>query len=148
MNTTIYNKGRSYCYKLNRTLYRDILHDSWLHWYEKTSRDLFDEPMSRVIRVIKLTWWGYYINPRKVQNRKVFVEYEDNNLNEVTPEDILIAKEIDEAVIANSPKLQIEIYMLAIQGFKPYEICEILDMSKSHVSYYFNKIKSYLAHFN
>ncbi len=148
MITENYAKARSYCYKLDRTLYRDLLHDSYLHWFEKTHKDLFDEPMPRVIRVIKLTWLGYYVNKRKVQNRKVFSSYDDNLLYTSTPEDILIAKEMEEALITASPELQLEIYLLAIQGYRPYEICKILDMSKSHVSYYFKKIRHWLAHFN
>jgi len=194
MNTKVYNQGRSYCYKLDKTLYRDILHDSWLHWFEKTSDDLFDEPINRVIRVIKLTWKGYYINKRKVVNRNIFIDYtsidqskEEDSPNQErhgaflsgavltdviiktrqdTPEDIMIAKEMDELMISFKPpvvvskfhpreyaekkryNLYINIYLYTIQGYNKREIAKILDVSLATVRSYYKLIKSYLAHFN
>lgn len=148
MTSDNYAKARSYCYKLNKDLYRDVLHDAYVHWFEKTNKDLFDEPLPRVIRVIKLTWFGYYVTKRKVVNRNVFSSYNDNLSNNETPEAILISKELEESFIASCPKLQLDVYLLAVQGYKAHEIAKILDIYKSHVSYYFKKIRTWVAHFN
>lgn len=168
MNTTNYTKGRSYCFHLDKTLYRDILHDAYLNWFEKTGLDLFDEPERKMMRIIKNTWRGYYIAKNKVINQKArWTNYTDPTetsnestsrettartktyyATDVTPEDIMIAKEIDEAEMATNSSIQLQIYLYAVQGYKPYEIAVLMGMCKGNIAYYFKKIRHIASYFN
>lgn len=146
--TQKYNQGRSYSYKLAKNLYKDVLHDAYVKWYDKTGHNLFDEPISRVIKVIKYTWFGYYVNKRKVQNRDVFVEYDDHMVNRTTPEDEMIGKELEQQFTSCDSKMQLEIYLYAVQGYRPYEIAKVLGVSKGLLTYYFKKMAYTAALFN
>lgn len=151
----MYSKGRSYCFKLNRTLYKDILHDAFLNWFTKTGRNLFEEPERRVIRVLKLTWLGYYVNVN--QRKRHFVEVDDeiHSVNKITPEHLLVAKETGEwfnskmkAFGEKYPRTAEnvrQVYELKRDGYEQQEIAEILGIAKSSVTYY---VKNFLKELN
>lgn len=149
MSTTskLYLKGRAYCFKLNRQLYRDILHDAFLHWYNKTGRNLFEETERRMIRVLKLTWLGYYVNIRSRSRHFEELE-EDSTIEGITAEHILIAKETGQwfdskmkAFKKKYPKTarNVErVYELKRDGYDQTEIAAILELAKSSITYYVN----------
>jgi hypothetical protein len=57
MNINHYTQARRY---LNKIRYSDTnldtLHDAYLKWFDKTGTDLFDEPIHRVIKIVKMTY--------------------------------------------------------------------------------------------
>jgi hypothetical protein len=77
MNTSNYTQARRY---LNKIRYSDTnldtLHDAYINWFDKTGTDLFNEPIYRVIRVVKMTYLaerkqGQYVTGGKTtQNGK------------------------------------------------------------------------------
>ena len=158
MNTTNYAKGRSYCFHLDKLLYRDILHDAYLNWFDKTGTDLFDEPEHRMMRIIKNTWKGYYIAKNKVINQKSrWINYCDKDTakrteayyaTDVTPEDVMMAQELDDAQMATDSEVQLQIYLYAVQGYKPFEIAILMNMCKGNIAYYFKKIRHIASFFN
>lgn len=48
-----YNQARGYAYALDKQYNRDILHDSYLVWYDKTGRNLFDEHRGVITKTVK-----------------------------------------------------------------------------------------------
>lgn len=153
-----YRKALSYAYALNPKLYRDIVHDAYLHWFEKSKKNLFEEEEKRVIRVVKLTWMGYYRNRRSKEGKlkyRIAKNYmvDGQQLYEktdpTTPEDHLIAKELEEHMIGSmTSDLQLEIYLYAVQGYRPIEIAEMVGKRKSTISYYFKKMAYSASLFN
>jgi len=148
---TNYWNGRSYAWQVNRFLYRDILHDAYIHWYNKTGKNLFDEPWKRVVRVIKLTYYGYYIS-QNIRNRQWF-EFDDNLFNTVTPEQQLIDSESFETLIKQiqqtyprSSNQMVQSLTLKLEGYQQKEIAEKLGVPKSLITYYFNNIRSMQIH--
>ena len=167
MNTTNYNKAVRYALKLKYNDHLDLVHDAYLRWYEKEGEDLFDKPLGRILRVVKLTFLDflkrgkYQTGPKGNQNgtsgkfvvpketgRRQFISYNEHVAVAVTPEDIMIADELDTVLQMTDSKIQLDIYLLAVQGFRPYEIAELLGMGKNHVSYYFKKIRHIASYFN
>ena len=167
MNTTNYQKALRYALKLKYSDHMDLVHDAYVRWFDKTGEDLFDKPLHFALKVIKLTFFdllkrgNYQTGPKGNQNgpsgkfvipkekkRRVFVNYDEHNTVCTTPEDELIAKELDEYIRLYSPDLQLEIYLYVVQGYRPFEIAEIMNMSKSHVSYYFSRIRHIVSFFN
>ena len=53
-----YDRARSYARTLEKGWvldYRDLLHDSFIKWFDKKGTSLFDEPIGRIFNVIKYT---------------------------------------------------------------------------------------------
>ena len=172
METKMYQKALRYAAKCRRDneTHRDLVHDAWLKWYDKNGTDLFLEPESTVMAVIKRVYWnqlnkeGYMVKGVKHSKRVVswvYPEgYEAEGSNEMlrrgtqapldiaNPEEILIAKELDIEIISKSPVLQIEVYKLVVQGYKGVEIAKILELTPAMVSWYFQRIKCIASFFN
>lgn len=148
-NKTPYQKALGYAFKLNPVLYKDIVHDSYLVWYDKTKKDLFKEHERIVISVVKKVWWGKYIakaqhvykGEKKVREKVLFEEESGLCRNMVTPEDICIAKEFEEQLINTSSETLLEIYKLAVQGWNQLQIAIILGESPQFVNNYFKKMR-------
>jgi hypothetical protein len=144
-----YNKGRSYSWKLNRFLYQDILHDAYVNYYKSKGRNLFEEEIKTVIRTIKLTYYGYYINRNFVRNRVECIEtFEDQYQNEITPEQQFIeSEELENLIIKikhNYPRTSdnmLESLDLKLSGYDQQEIAEKLGSPKSLITYYFSNIR-------
>lgn len=168
MNTN-YQKAVGYAYHLDHSLAKDIVHDAFTKWFDKTGKNLFDEHERTVISVVKKTWWTNYFGPSRIvykgkkypkRNRQFS---EDGYLSpksarwlmgrttlyqSVTPEDEYIAKEFDEWFRNCDNQTHLEIYLHAVEGYKPIEISKILGLSPQLVSYYFKKMRYTYSLFN
>lgn len=51
-----YDTARGYAFKLDSKDYKDIVHDAYLRWFDKTGNNLFNEPRSTITNVVKYVW--------------------------------------------------------------------------------------------
>ena len=165
----IYKKALSYAFYLDPFLFKDIVHDSFLRWFDKTHLNLFDEPERTVISVVKKTWWSKYIQPNKfmyrgeINNRQKVQFSDEMKYNSVTPEDELIAKELNNHMmsfkpqikvgcnkdfIENSARMQLDIYLFAVQGYTRAEISEEMNLTVATISNYFKRMQWRASLFN
>lgn len=159
MNLSNYYQLQSYCWHLAGSLYRDLLHDAYVKWYEKTGNNLFNEPNvlgAKVIRNIHFNnlqkqMWTYRGRMYRRHNieatsgrgdqgregnedRGVYVpEYR------VTPYDFSNGKELL-ARINTSPEVG-----MVLEGYSQVEIASRLKKSTSLVNYYVTKAKKKLS---
>ena len=158
--TTMYQKALRYAARcrMDNSTHRDLVHDAWLKWYDKQGTDLFLESERTVMGVIKRVHWnqfnknGYTSKGTKHSKRVVSWNYEHGGtktpIDVADPEEILIGKELDASILANSPELQIEVYKLVLQGYTGIEIAGLLGVSAPVVSWYFRNIRSIASYFN
>lgn len=170
-----YQKALNYAFHLNKELFRDITHDAFMRWFEKTGKNLFDEHERIVISVVKRTWWSNYIGPSRIMYRgkrygKWFKRMDEIGgdgvgggdstpsyrkqsrwfmsrpalYNAVTPEDELIAKDLDEWFRRCDNETRLDIYLYAIQGYTQSEISKIMELSPQLINYYFKRMQ-YMA---
>lgn len=165
-NLILYKQCLAYAFKLDPILYRDLVHDAFITWFEKTGKNLFEEENKTAIAVVKRKWWqflkstrikiggqrGYY-NPWTGESRngkrgtltKRFADVKLMELpqmrNNVTPEDEYIAKELHEQFLNVGGGLRLEIYKLAVMGYKQVEIASILDERPNLINYYFKQMR-------
>ena len=149
-----YTQGWRYAFRLNKYLFKDILHDAFLHWYNKTGKDLFEEGNGTVCRVIKLTYYGYYI-ANNTRNRK-FEDFEEQSVTTLTPEQQLIEaqtleitegriKEINDYIEAHYPKTasnMIMAFSMKLEGYVRKEIAKALNVSRQTINYYMSNVRS------
>lgn len=159
MNVENYRKARSYSFKLDSELYRDILHDAYLAWWNKCERDLFDEHIGTIIKTVKYTFFAHLKNNvwfyNKVnQGQRKFVEFDENIFYATTPEDEYIATELlgeymelinsvpkDRAVFTGNEETTKEILTKRLNGYTNKEIAEEMGISKALITYYLNRTK-------
>lgn len=146
----LYQKALSYAYFIDPKLYKDIVHDSFIRWFEKTGKDLFDEHERTVMSVIKKTWWSYYVQPHQYMRQgmvlmREYVSFDDGFcFNHVTPEDEFIAKELEERFLHCGNMTQLTIYKYAVMGWTQKQIASIMNESPQFINYYFKKMR-YMA---
>ena len=185
MNKKAYDKALGYAYRLNSKLYKDVVHDSYIVWFNKTGHDLFDEDQRVITQVVKKTWQGKYLQKNMYMYRgekfarsfcniddvcsfnmvtKETTKYSDiYNSTKITPEDEMIAKELDQHMtsfkpsvsryntntfIENSAKLCLDMYLYAVQGFTRAEISEITGLNWTTVNNYFQRMQWRASLFN
>jgi len=144
----------------------DIVHDSYLVWFNKTGNDLFDEDRALISTVIRNVVMTYNQKSRFMYDgvkykRKFYSqnEYENNSSEEVrtlffripveltcqiTPEDILIGKDLKEQFDKKISGKFEPYYNLLVKGYKGTEIIEELNASQSLVSWYIHQIRNKL----
>lgn len=144
-----YNKAKKYLYKVTPELYKDILHDAYLNYYRRTGLNLFNQPNTNVIGVIRNQW---YEELRKSLYKKngerlpyIITEFDDHRYNPITPEDILVGKETLETVQQRTnqfekPEIADYVLTLRIEGYDNKEIAEILNLSLHQVKRYVNNL--------
>lgn len=154
---SIYERAKSYAYKLEQRggllSYKDLLHDSYIAWYNKTQKNLLEEPIGVVLKVIKYTFRAKMSKERfqydkDRNNWRKFVEFEDHICNNITPEKALIGKDEVKHLISNielkyprSSEQMLEALRLKFEGYSQDEIADHLNLTKSHISYYFSNIR-------
>lgn len=140
MNNVNYYKARSYAWKINHDDYMDVLHDAYLSWFNKTGDNLFDEPMPRVLKVVKLTYMARW--KAISRHNTEFVGLGDLDTAGVdTPENILIAKETKQRYtnLATNEK-SAEILELKSLGLRNVDIAEKWNVTKAVVTWYLRNI--------
>lgn len=166
MNVAVYNRANNYAWVLNNHLCgttgpKDMVHDAYLRWYDKTGNDLFNEPIYRIFKIIKLTflsdirknhrYWQYQGEELPSYTQ----EFDNQKVNRVTPEDEYIQSEVKKnchlkvkelSEISNSRisgrKSRImEVYELLEKGFKRNEIAEELNLTRPAITHYSNQLK-------
>jgi hypothetical protein len=167
---TNYKKALSYAYTLNPLLFVDIVHDSFIRWFDKCQTNLFEEAEHTIIATVKRTWWSKYIQPNKymfkgkIQNRQITSFSEEMRYNSITPEDIYIAKEFKSLLLEQlmkdidddlkNDKLKnvkgnwkltaddkLKLYLYAVSGYSYNDISEIMGISANAVGLYFKKMR-------
>lgn len=51
-----YETAKGYAFKLDNKYYKDIIHDAYICWYNKTGKNLFDEHRGVISQVVKNIW--------------------------------------------------------------------------------------------
>lgn len=133
--------------------YRDLLHDSYLSWYDKNGSNLFEEPIKRIFNVLKYTAKAK-ISSKRIQINgdrtyyRSFEQYEDNLSVEPTQERSMIAKEqIDHNIekinrkFPRTAEQMLEVWRLLHIGYSKKEISIKLGVAKSSITYHINKLK-------
>ncbi len=159
----LYDKCLSYSRRRDRTAYEDIVHDAFLTWFDKTGRNLFEEPEITALSVVKKTWQGKYWQRTKITVggrmgrygwkgelvKRQFINADKVLMvNRVTPEDEYIAQELHELFMSMDSELRLQIYLYAVEGFSQTEIAKMLNQSKSFINYYFKKMRYMAAIWN
>jgi hypothetical protein len=89
MGLTIYDRAVDYAYNLSRPLCKDIIHDTFIHFYDRTKKNLFEQEEIFVKKMILKTFLKKYLHSqykfRQLTERLV--------ANLETPEDQIIAQE-------------------------------------------------------
>lgn len=147
-----YNRAFRYAHSIDPNNDRDLLHDAFLNWFNKTGKNLFEEEPGIINKTIKYT---HYNNIRKnsymvngVRHQKYHSDYIEGftGSNSTTPEDIYISKELDNLFLSSTA--QLDIYLYAVQGYRPFEIAGILNKPKKTIEQYFKKMAYVAALFN
>lgn len=150
-----YNSAFRYAHAIDPAHDRDLLHDAYIAWFNRTGKNLFDEHDGTIRKVIKLERYNsirrdsYMIRGKRI--RKNTSEYNDGYIpsNSPTPEEIMIAKDIDKSIMMNfTSELQLRVYLYAVGGCGVNEIATLLGMGKSSIRYYFKKMAYTVSLFN
>lgn len=163
MNKANYTKAKSYAYKVSRSNYMDVVHDAYLKWHKKTGKDLFDEDEGLVIFVVKNTIMTQnqknYYTYHGVKYKKQFNEISHiSNLDRksskdamtyepespITPEDILIEKDLKEQFDKKISGKFKPYYNLLVNGYKGSEMLEELGGTQQLANWYIHQIRNKL----
>lgn len=139
-----YYKARAYLYKLDPNKYKDLLHESFLTYFDRTGRNLFEENNRKVITVVRNQYYDslrermYKING--VRYAYEFLEYEES-VTITTPLDYLIRQETYDRMVASlkkftNPPLATAIFNLKIQGYSASEISKEVNLNQVNVRRY------------
>lgn len=149
--------ARGYAYKLAPNQYRDIVHDAYLTWFNKTQKNLFNEPIGTILRVIKLTFYrtlsrNKFMWRGKIASRQVIplstTDYnheEDKSISLSNQEDLFTQLQYQQDLKHfedTLPKTQLEVMKLSITGYKPSEIAVQLNKSRQAVNGSLNHVRN------
>lgn len=121
MNNKNYKRASGYAFRLVGELNRDLLHDAYIVWFNKTSNDLFEEDPRVITQVVKNVWRSKYIQPMTYVSNgekfsRTFCDIDSHATNEctyadlynttkITPEDIYVANELNSNILAYKPPI-------------------------------------------
>lgn len=162
MNMINYKKAKKYAKKLRRVDSLDLVHDAYLVYHSRTGKDLFDEPIGRIFKIIQTSFHesinktkhqGGGSNHKRWTKRKFiskpyatyrhFSPFNEERVNNVTPLDICIANDLERAykgLYVDQQGILRDILILKGQGYKNIEISSTLDISKQLVGYYLKQV--------
>lgn len=154
-----YTKACRYAYKLDFTNYRDLVHDAFVSFWNTKQKNLFLEHEGFVMRVVKHKWYdalrrGNYLINTKLGRNVVYTDVKPNHkVTNITPEDILIAKDLKNRLdrFANSlpdmsgnrnspPETLRYIVKKKIEGYENHEIAEELGVSRNSIHHHLKKV--------
>ena len=146
-----YQQARSYAYKLDPILYRDLVHDTYVS-FQNRGRDLFSEPLPLIFRAIKYTFWDYLKHKYGTGDVRYVLEPYQEQITEITPFEELVAVELEEKIEdglqtitpRDKPQILKQIVHLKCRGFLNTEIAEHLGVSKHLIGYYLKQLMSFI----
>lgn len=170
MDNKAYKRALGYAFRLNGELYRDIVHDSYITWFNKTGDNLFDQHPQVITQVIKRTWQTKYVQPSRFMYKGVFyskkqirmddifsfdpitkdvvVNSDIYNSTRVTPEDEYIATELETHVSEFSATLKLDVFLYAVQGYDQKTVAKMTGLSTALVNYYYKRMRWHASLFN
>lgn len=164
MDKKAYRAALGYAYMLTSKsrYYRDIVHDSYLAWYKKTGKDLFDEHRGIISQVVKNTHLSQNVTMNQYQWRgkkypKTFIGIQghsepdvltvDSNYpcavlkTEVTPLDNLVYKEMNETIESKLTEDQIRLLNMMRDGLSKEEMFTKEGTYRQLLDHRLNKVK-------
>lgn len=127
--------------------YKDILHDTWIKYYERTGKNLLEEHKGFVMRAIKFTIWNRLRDSKKMP----IEEYHEMPSMIFDPLMMYQTQEfytnlydlVDQYKGNISPFLLKKIIRLVDEGYSFYpEIANMLQMSQQKLQYHKEKIRT------
>lgn len=127
MNNGAYKKALSYSYHLlsNRDNthnhsydYRDLVHDAYQIWFDKTSNCLFDQHPYVISKTIKNLWYDKYVKTRRMKWRGHFYPKVYNRVDEYTPLDFNDFKDFGRQIFVLRENATPESILLSKEKFK------------------------------
>ncbi len=127
--------------------YKDILHDTWIKYYERTGKNLLEEHKGFVMRAIKFTIWNRVRDSKKMPTE----EYHEVPSMVFDPLMMYQTQEfytnlydlVDQYKGNISPFLLKKIIKLADEGYSFYpEIANMLQFSQQKLQYHKEKIRT------
>lgn len=170
MNLVNYKRAQGYAYKIVPQKYKDIVHDAYVRWFDKTGRDLFDEHPRVVIKVVKNVaigarasnqyFYGTKPNSKRKSKfvkpitigRKTWLSLQLENFNhyegrfdrlrtEVTPLDLAVAGDSMARLESMlTPNERVALDKFK-QGYKSLEIAQQMGVSSALANYYLQRIR-------
>lgn len=141
MDNKNYQKARRYLMKCG--LEADYAHDAYVLWFEKTGRNIFEEPNGTIIRVIKnLMFNGFQKNQymwRGEKHTKVFVDVEI--VSQPVAEqlaDIELYKQM-------LPITYQDIFEMLVRGYSGVDIAKHRGVTPEAIYYLRNQIRKILS---
>ena len=128
---------------------RDLVHDSYVAWYNKTKSNLFEESPRTIFSVVrnvfrdklKRSTWTY---DKENQGTRQIFTFEDQLSYDITPLDEVIGEETKNELVnlieTTTPPLK-DILYLRMEGYTNKEISEALSKSKAFVTHHLKKVK-------
>jgi DNA-binding NarL/FixJ family response regulator len=156
MNKANYTKAKNYAFRAGRNDYVDVVHDAYIIWFDKTGKDLFDEPNRTMISVIRNTIMSknqkkYFMYDGAQYKKKIMAEgdwetvlHKSVFVENQTPEDIVEEILIRERLEASLTVKQKPYYDLMAQGYSLKEIAQELHGSQQLASFYRQQIRKHL----
>lgn len=154
MNKQEYRKAKRYAHKVTSSRDNDLVHDAYLVWFNKTGRDLFDEPNATIVSVVKnlhlksfqthsFMWRGEIYGKKYERLDDTESNFALENI--VTPESILLSKEQFEILNANLSEFDKRTLQLITDGYLLKEIEGIQERSNPTITASVKRIKKQVA---
>lgn len=150
MNNSVYWKSRGYAFKVCKQLDpRDILHNSYLKWFERKNSNLFEQDQALINQVLKME---YYEQVRQSKYKwrgekytKQFISVDETNENEEPLIQLEATGNTDDLVQLNEVKEQYSKYLpnilhgehvfkLLEQGYKVKHIANKLNKGRTVIT--------------
>lgn len=139
-----YDRARGYACKLLRGVdYIDLVHDAYLAYYTKKHKNLFEEPLWLVLKVMRDSGVNFF---RKKEGRGKYkyayrpIEEYDLISNELF--DKVAADQMLSCLSSRVTPAEQQTLQLRLEGFTAKEIGEQLSIGRTGIDYRLNRIKS------
>jgi DNA-directed RNA polymerase specialized sigma24 family protein len=137
-----YYKARRYAWWLVGTESLDLIHDSYLTWYKKCQKNLFEEHERTVIAVVKLEWRQRLRDKLRMVNGKL-VPKTVSTPDDWEPVGNSQQHSIDFETLVSVLPYKNTTLMLS-QGYLQSEIAEMTGVSANRIHQHVNKLRECL----
>lgn len=141
MNKVNYQKAKRYLTKCGYEA--DFAHDAYILWFEKTGKDLFDEPNGTVIRVIKNVMGNAWGKKRYMWRGNTYPKvYIDVELITQPVAEQLVDIELYKQML---PITYQDIFEMLVMGYSCIDIAKQRNVTSTWIYHYRNQIKKILS---